>query len=453
MSENPTPSLIRKKINEFDYKSVNARFVLVKDYRWKVLICRFIFDIADPHKHNTLLKKDNFALEDFSLSLKEFQKFLNYLKTVDIGGAVKIDSDTDVTENMLFKLGNYKLCLAGNFPGRELEFYGRQIMLLHHGIQKPGYLTRYYIYSKIGAQLPRDLDLADYEIPFRDGVEAINNFWKTNFEHHQLNSHDCQFYMPIYDASMKKVSLNNTKFKIKFDIEPKTKKDDLSLSVIAKAPGNHQYHERHGVSNEKMEVNIGFTPNDASLYLVKKGKTIDVFNYYSPHQETDFYEEGQISEQKMNDVQEVSENLKTFLEIGHLQDPFYTKLIEQINKCYRYEMPDIALERIRKLFENLLIDILKKKYQNDVSTYQNLKKRHHQFHIIVANTKEKIKKGDFENVKGEFEETINWVAKLRDKGSKSTHSITFDVNTKYLDEIHDEIERKVALLLRILSLI
>jgi len=450
--ENPTSSLIRKKINELDYKSVNARFVLVKDYRWKVLICRFIFDIDDPHKHNTLLQKDNFALEDFSLSLQEFQKFLNYLQTVDIGSKVKIDSDQDITENMLFRLGNYKLCLAGNFPGRELEFYGRKIMSLHHGIQKPGYMTKYYMYSKVAAQLPRDLDLADHEPPFRDGVDAINYFWKTNFEHHQLNSHDCQFYMPIYDASMKKVSLNNTIFKIKFDIGQNTKKDDLSLSVVAKAPGNHQYHKKHNIPNEKMDINIGFTPNDATVYLVKKGKKIDVYNYYPPSQETDFYE-GQISEQKINNVQDVSENLKTFLEIEHLQDPFYTKLIEQINKCYRIEMPDIVLERIRKLFENLIIDILKKKYQNDVNTYQNLKKKHHPFHIIVANTKEKIKKGDFENVKGEFEEAIDWIAKLRDKGSKSTHSITFNVKTKYLDEIHDEVVRKVELLQRIFTLI
>jgi len=452
LNENPTPNLIREKINELDYKSVNARFVLVKDYRWKVLICRFIFDIDDPHKHNTLLKKENFAIEDFSLSLEEFQKFLNYLKTVDIGSGVKIDSDSDITENMLFRLGNYKLCLAGNFPSRELEFYGRQIMLLHHGIQKPGYFTSYYIDSKIGAQLPRNLDLADCEIPFRDGVEAINHFWKTNFEHHQLNSRNCQFYMPTYSASLEKVSLDNTKFKIKFDIGSNTKKEDLSLSVIAKAQGNHRYNKKHNISSEKMEVDIRFTPNDASLYLVKKKKTIDEFNYYPPNQEMDFYEE-QISGQKINNVQEVYENLKTFLEINHLQDPFYVKLIEQINKCYRYKMPDIALERIRKLFENLLIDILKKKYQNDVSSYQNLKKKHHQFHIIVENTKEKIKNGDFENVRSDFEEAINWVVKLRDKGSKSTHSITFDVKTKYLDEIHDEIVRKTELLQRIITLI
>jgi len=442
---NPIPDLIKKKIKEFDYNSATAQFALVMDDDFgKIIECRFILDIDHPHKTKTLLKKDNFVLEEFSLSIEEFQEILDGLKKFDL----------ELNGEMVFKLGNYPIFFGGNFPGRELEFYGRQIMTRHHGIQKPAFLASYYIHQSIAGQLPRDLDLTDYETPLRDGVEAINHFWKTNFQYHDI-SHNCKIYMPIYDASIKKVSLVNTKFKIKLEISSSTKKDELSLAVIATAPGNHQYRKKHKIMKDEMEIDILFTPNNASLHLNKKGKNIDVYNYYPPDQLEDYQTKDElIPEQKMNLSEKTNhEQPKPFLKIEHFQDPFYRRLVEQINKCYSYEMPDIALERIRKLFENLLIDILKRKYPNDINTYQNSMKKHHQFHIIVENTKNKIKKGDFENVKSEFEEAINWIAKLRDKGNKSTHSITFNVKKQYLDEVHDEIERKVDLLLRILSLI
>ena len=454
MNYNPTPDLIRKKISDLGYNSVNARFVLAKDSFWKVIMCRFIFDLNQPKNDEILLKKDNFTIEDFSLSLEKFYEFLDYLKQIH-GQQIQVtNSKQNIPPHLLFKIGNYELCLIGDYPSRELEFYGRQIMSRNHGIQKPSFFTHYYINSSVQGRLPRDLDLADYEVPLRDGVEAINYFWKTNYEHHHLNSVSCEFFMPLYDANIRKVTLNNTLFKIKFEINSNTKKDDLSLSLVAMAPG-HSHREKYKISNETMEVDIRFTPNDATLYLNKKGKRIDVYNYYPPRDTRSYLGEPEIT--SMQDLEvplEVApKNLKPFLEIEHFQDPFYTKLIEQINKCYLDEMPDLALERIRKLFENLIIDVLKKKYQSDVSTYQNAKKRHHPFHIVVTNTKEKIRNGDFDNVRNEFEEAINWISKLRDKGSKSTHSITFDVKTEYLDEINNEIERKVALLRRILTII
>lgn len=390
MNDNPTPDLIRKKISDLGYNSVNARFVWAKDGFWKVIICRFIFDLNQPKNNETLLKKDNFTIEDFSLSLEKFYEFLDYLKRIH-GKQIQVtNSKQNISPHLLFKIGNYELCLIGDYPSRELEFYGRQIMSRNHGIQKPSFFTHYYINSSVLGRIPRDLDLADYEVPLRDGVEAINYFWKTNYEHHHLNSVSCEFFMPLYDANISKVALDNTRFKIKFEINSNTKKDDLSLSLVAMAPG-HVHREKYKISNESMEIDIRFTPNDATLYLNKKGKRIDVYNYY-PSSDTRPYigEPEIIPTQEPEDVLEVvPKNLKPFLEIEHFQDPFYTKLIEQINKCYLDEMPDIVLERIRKLFENLFIDILKKKYQSDVRTYQNSKKRHIHFILLWQILKKK----------------------------------------------------------------
>lgn len=142
-----------------------------------------------------------------------------------------------------------------------------------------------------------------------------------------------------------------------------------------------------------------------------------------------------------------------FLNITNIIDAFYTKLIDQINRAYYHELYSIVQILIRKLFENLIIDILRKKYKNDTSSYLNSNGRYHQFHIIILNAKGKIQTGEFENVKRDFEEALDWISKLRDEGNKSAHSITFDVKKPEIEKIHDEIVRKADLLNRIFSMI
>lgn len=134
-------------------------------------------------------------------------------------------------------------------------------------------------------------------------------------------------------------------------------------------------------------------------------------------------------------------------------DPLFKKLISEINKCYSMEMYGLAVERIRKLFENLIIDILKKKYQNDTSTYKGTKDKHLPFHIIIKNISEKIEQGNFNHVKAELTESLTWSGRLRNEGSKSTHSITFDTDKEYLDEIKPKVVRNTELLIRVLNLI
>ncbi|WP_101476845.1 hypothetical protein [Candidatus Nitrosotalea bavarica] len=157
-------------------------------------------------------------------------------------------------------------------------------------------------------------------------------------------------------------------------------------------------------------------------------------------------------EQTSSNGKPYSENAR-FLDITNTTDAFYTKLIREINLTYHYELYSSAQMLIRKLFENLVIDILRKKYKNDTSSYLNSKDRYHQFHIIITNAKERIEQGDFDNVKRDFKETLDWISKLRDEGNKSAHSITFDVKKPELDKIHDEIIRNVDLLNRIFSIV
>ena len=148
-----------------------------------------------------------------------------------------------------------------------------------------------------------------------------------------------------------------------------------------------------------------------------------------------------------------SKVLKKFIDNVDTIDHFYDKLIEEINKSFSYKMYTVSLILIRKLFENLIIDILRKKYKNNIELFQNSKGKYHQFHIILKNTREKVDAGDFESVKKDFVEPLRWISKLRDEGSKSTHSITFDIRSEELSELKDEIERNYNLLARILKLV
>jgi len=147
------------------------------------------------------------------------------------------------------------------------------------------------------------------------------------------------------------------------------------------------------------------------------------------------------------------ETISEYLNPDIHADPFFKKLILEINKCYSSEMYGLAIERTRKIFENLLIDVLKKKYPNEVSLYKGVNNKHHRFHLIVQNTRKKIQNGEFDNVKEEIEEVLEWSSKLRTEGGKSTHSITFDIDKEYLDEIKPKVVRNTELLIRILNLI
>lgn len=271
--------LVEKKIDEMQYNSVLAQFVLSKDETWNIVLCRFVFNVEPPQENKTHVKTENFAIEDFSLSLTEFKEFLTYLKDSNTDEVVS-EINNEPESAVLYKFGSYNLCFVGTCPVAELEFYGRNETARLHGIPKPVFYTDYYIMNKIGGRIPRDVDLGNLEIPFKDCVDAINHHWGTTWEHHHLNNNPCRFFMPIYDASIAKASLKNGReFHIKLELNPKTKQEDLSLSVIAKAEG-HNYSERHSIVTNPLIIDIKFTPNDATILLYKHGEKLDEYQYY-----------------------------------------------------------------------------------------------------------------------------------------------------------------------------
>ncbi len=79
-----------------------------------------------------------------------------------------------------------------------------------------------------------------------------------------------------------------------------------------------------------------------------------------------------------------------YLDISDVPDPFYRDLIDLINKCYSYGIYPAVLVFSRKLLENLLVDILRKKYgmQNVELFFDTKRRRFRSFNELLKNFEE-----------------------------------------------------------------
>jgi len=281
MSEEIVNNIIREKVREIGYKSVLFRLALIREQgQWKIFSARLVFDIAWPYGHKTLLKKGDFALEDFSLTLEEFDTFLEYLKKVFVGNVKFHNSTPEITDDLLFSLGSYRLCFVGNFPGRELMFFRSDVGKEYHGIDKPLYFIDYAVNDSVRARAYQRIDLTGYDIPLTDPIDAINHFWGTNYQPFQMTS-SCPIYLPLFDAHIASCNFDKDKLIVTVDFDSNlVKLDELSLSVIVdKKYGD--FRKKYSLKNNRIEINIGFDPSYAVLFLNKNDEKIDEYYYSS----------------------------------------------------------------------------------------------------------------------------------------------------------------------------
>lgn len=271
---------IIEKVDEYGYKSAKFRLALVKEESfWKILAAHIILDISDPKEDETFLKEESFVLEDIHVPISEFKKFIDHLGHVNIG-KISPEGKATINKQVQFTVGKYDLCFVGNFPGNDFSFFGRKVGIDHYGISKPFYFVWYAIHQSVTAKKYPKLDLTGAEIPLRNVTEALNHFWGTNYEEHSL-SHQCNIYMPIFEASISEFNINNNNLELKFEIDPKRAKiEDLSLGLIAENKSK-SYRKKHSILENKYEVDLGFIPHSVNAYLNHKGKRIDEYNFYN----------------------------------------------------------------------------------------------------------------------------------------------------------------------------
>ena len=134
-------------------------------------------------------------------------------------------------------------------------------------------------------------------------------------------------------------------------------------------------------------------------------------------------------------------------------DSFYDQLMKEINETYNNHTYTATLILCRKLIENLLIDLLRKKYgdksKEAVAIYFNIDEgRFHDFTYLLKNFEDR--KDDFKIDKELVEDFLLLVKPFRKGANSKTHSIIFFVHKKE-ELVGYHIPRMVDLLLRLIS--
>lgn len=282
MVEESIREKIKQKIASMSYNSANFQFGLIKENEeWKIAIGRIVLDIDQPQGHKTLIELESLRLEDFSVSIKEFEEFLEFLGKSNIGNIQFIDSTPQLTELNYYTLGNYRLCIIGNFPTDELYFLTRQMGRDYHGIDKPTYHLPYAVNTSVMAKSFARIDLTGYAIPFRTMAEAINHFWGTKYDLYQLQSNGFNLYFPIYSASITRCKVKDTQVKLELDIATNlVKPDQLSIGIIAQNQ-NQTFRDRYKVLDKTFEIKLELIPEDIHFYLIKDTEKLDEYYWQS----------------------------------------------------------------------------------------------------------------------------------------------------------------------------
>jgi hypothetical protein len=141
---------------------------------------------------------------------------------------------------------------------------------------------------------------------------------------------------------------------------------------------------------------------------------------------------------------------KKFIESVNYLDDFYQNLVDEINFLYENNRPISLSVAIRKLFENIIIDIFRKKYgiQNLPLYYDKSKGRFNDFSILLKNLESN--KADFHHISPNID--TNFIRELneyREHGNAGAHSIDIDIKIEYYTKKKDDINHKFKLLLRV----
>lgn len=128
-------------------------------------------------------------------------------------------------------------------------------------------------------------------------------------------------------------------------------------------------------------------------------------------------------------------------------EKFYFDLVKDINWCYRYGIPSATGILLRKMFENLLIDLLRGKYGTAKLDlfYWKERGRFNDFTTLLSNFKDNLE--DFMPYSsGLNDEVIGKIAKFQELGNSNAHSIDSYVTIKSLEKQREEINYLIHLL-------
>ncbi len=146
------------------------------------------------------------------------------------------------------------------------------------------------------------------------------------------------------------------------------------------------------------------------------------------------------------------ESCLPYLNIPNLPDSFYIALLDEINKVYHTDALLSVQILVRKFFENLIIDILRKKYSaREIELYYDTSKGHFlDFSALLKNLDVKI--GDFVGITPVFNSNfIKKINQYREHGNSAAHTLEIQIEKQAIDADAKNLEYLINILIKVLS--
>jgi hypothetical protein len=136
-----------------------------------------------------------------------------------------------------------------------------------------------------------------------------------------------------------------------------------------------------------------------------------------------------------------------FIDTDIVEDQFYEQLVEDINECYRVRVNDAVLVLTRKLFENLLVDILRGHYgrQKTDLFFDVDRGYHHSLAVLKKNLRANV--DDFRIYSRDIdEELLDRLDDFKEHGDVGAHSIVVGRTDEEIEGMADEATRLTKVL-------
>ena len=137
------------------------------------------------------------------------------------------------------------------------------------------------------------------------------------------------------------------------------------------------------------------------------------------------------------------------LSIDHnlLPSPFFRKLINEINDVYSANLYTSTWVCLRKLFENLLIEVLRSRYgtSNINLYYWPERRRFHDFSVLIENLSQNV--SDFTSYTSQFDQHFfAFINDFKEQANSTAHSIDIIEDPDIIDKMKDLLNQYCNLL-------
>ena len=141
-----------------------------------------------------------------------------------------------------------------------------------------------------------------------------------------------------------------------------------------------------------------------------------------------------------------------YLSVKVLPGDFYIELQEQINKAFAYNILPAVQILSRKFLENLIVDILRKRYgmQRVELFYDTSRRRFHGFETLLKNLHDRI--DDFTGISPVFNsDFLKKINKFRELGNSSAHTLELNLDKEELKKDVKDLEYIIKVLVKVLN--